>query len=67
MNKGKCEHFHIHKWGEPPLEPDENGTIETEPQCKIKKGYNMVLCNGDLDLCELEKIKVPASIKDEKS
>ncbi|MCP4394511.1 MAG: hypothetical protein GY804_09640 [Alphaproteobacteria bacterium] len=50
--KTVCKHYHIHKWGEPPLEPDENGTIETELQCEIKKGYNLTDCDGDLDLCD---------------
>lgn len=48
-----CKYFHIHKWGEPPTEPDENGTVETETQCKIKKGNNITDCFGDLDLCEV--------------
>jgi len=49
----KCKHYHIHKWGEPPLEPNENGTLHTENQCKIKKGNPEVFCNGDLSFCEV--------------
>ena len=53
MKTEKCKHYYIHKWGEPPTEPDENGTVETENQCKIKKGNSEVFCNGDLLLCEV--------------
>ena len=48
----KCKYYHTHTWGEPPLEPGENGTIETEFQCK-KMNNREVSCCGDLELCEL--------------
>lgn len=51
----QCKHFKIFEWGEPPLEPDENGTIEREEQCKKRKGYNVVCCGGDTDMCELSQ------------
>jgi len=52
LGRVKCEHYHIHKWGEPPLEPNESGTLHTENQCKIKKGNPEVFCNGDLSFCD---------------
>ena len=52
---GSCKYFHTHNWGEPPLEPGENGTIETEFQCK-KMNNREVSCCGDLDLCELPEV-----------
>jgi len=53
MKTAICKYYHIHKWGEPPLEPNENGTLYTENQCKIKKGNPEVFCNGDLSFCEV--------------
>jgi len=52
----KCKYYHTHTWGEPPLEPGENGTIETEFQCK-KMNNREVSCCGDLELCELPNWK----------
>jgi len=51
----KCKHYEIFTWGEPPLEPDEDGTIHSEGRCKKRTGYNSVCCDGDLDCCELSE------------
>jgi len=52
----KCKYYHTHTWGEPPLEPGENGTVETEHQCN-KMNNREVSCCGDLELCELPNWK----------
>lgn len=51
----RCKYYKIFKWGEPPLEPDENGTIETEHLCSSGNGERWCCCNGDLDLCPIEE------------
>jgi hypothetical protein len=48
-----CKYFYKHSWGEPPTQPNENGTIEIELRCEIKKGNSITLCSGDLELCEV--------------
>ena len=49
----KCDHYKERKWGEPPMEPDENGTLHTERTCAMAKGYFDPLCDGDTELCDL--------------
>ncbi len=49
---GKCEHFKVHEWGEPPLEPDGNGTLHREEHCT--KCHGPICCGGDKEICDIE-------------
>jgi hypothetical protein len=49
----RCEYYEEWTWGEPPLEPDGNGKLITEYDCKIAKGYFVAICGGDVKLCSL--------------
>ncbi len=53
-DKPDCPHYHEWTWGEPPLEPGENGRLITERECKRKTGYQGVSCSGHKIVCELE-------------
>ena len=52
--KDKCEYYHIHKWSEPSLEPDENGTLYTDNQCLKMSENSECFCEGDLDFCDID-------------
>ena len=51
----ECPFFEKFTWGEPPLEPGENGTVHTEYQCKKAPGYyySNASCDGDLEFCNV--------------
>lgn len=49
----KCKHYNEWQWGEPPMEPGENGTLVTEYDCKNAVGYFVAHCKGDKKMCEL--------------
>ncbi len=53
-----CEFYKKHTWGEPPLEPDENGTIHTELTCVKVKGFLEVRCEGDIENCDIGEKKL---------
>ena len=49
----KCKYYDEWTWGEPPLEPDENGKLITEYECKNASGYFIASCEGDKSQCNL--------------
>ncbi len=51
----KCKYYNEFTWGEPPLEPDENGTLHTEYECKKAKGYFVACCDGNKENCNLKE------------
>ncbi len=53
MADTRCIHYDEHTYGEPPLEPDENGTLVTERQCKNASGYFEPMCDGNTEMCDL--------------
>ena len=61
----KCDHYKEFTYGEPPLEPDEDGTLITERRCKKACGYFDPMCDGDTEMCDLPdglvKPDMPAS------
>ena len=51
----KCKYYNKYQWAEPPLEPDDNGTLITEYECKNAKGYFVASCEGKKEFCDLPK------------
>ena len=50
----KCKHYFTWTWGEPPLEPGENGRLITEYECKNAKGhFEAIFCDGNKENCDL--------------
>ncbi len=56
-DKPDCSHYYEFTWGEPPLEPDENGRLVTEYRCKKKTGNLEVMCGGYKCMCDLKGFK----------
>ncbi len=53
----KCPYYNEYTWCDPPLEPDENGTLITEYECKKAERYFIAGCNGDKEECNLEDME----------
>ena len=49
----KCQHYDRWQWCEPPLEQGDDGTLITEFDCKIAKGYFVATCGGNKENCSL--------------
>ena len=50
----KCKHYSVLAWAEPPLEPDENGTLHSEGRCDKGVILNEVHCGGNKEICDID-------------
>lgn len=53
LKMAKCKYYNEFTYGEPPLEPGEDGMLITEYKCKNAIGYFVANCDGDKELCDL--------------